>query len=93
VPALILATDPKTSASVEKSAERLRSAGSPLLVISNGPVSSHGVEQLALPEGPSGPLCTPVTGIVGLALIEAIATGRGLNPDAPPGLTKVTKTL
>lgn len=93
VPALILATDPKTSASVEKSAERLRSAGSPLLVISNGPVISQGVEQFALPKGPSGPLCTPVTGIVGLTLIEAIATGRGLDPDAPPGLTKVTKTL
>jgi hypothetical protein len=50
-------------------------------------------EELALPTGPSGPLCTPVTAIAGLAIVEAVATGRGLNPDAPAGLTKVTKTL
>jgi len=50
-------------------------------------------EGIAMPEGPSGPLCTPVTAIAGLAIVEAVATGRGLNPDAPAGLTKVTKTL
>jgi glucosamine--fructose-6-phosphate aminotransferase (isomerizing) len=93
VPAVILATDPKTLASVETSTTRLQAAGSPLLVISSGPVSARGVQTFTLPAGPSGPLCTPVTAIVGLALIEAIATGRGLNPDAPPGLTKITKTL
>ena len=61
-----------------------------------GGAGSRGLEpaeELALPEGPSGPLCTPVTAIAGLAIVEAVATGRGLNPDTPAGLTKVTKTL
>jgi glucosamine--fructose-6-phosphate aminotransferase (isomerizing) len=96
VPAIVLATDPKTEAGVAASIDRLRGVGAPLLVIHTSGAASRGLrpgEELALPTGPSGPLCTPVTAIAGLAIIEAVATGRGLNPDAPAGLTKVTKTL
>ena len=96
VPAIVLSTDPLTEVSVAGSLDRLRGIGAPLLVIHAGGAGSHGTEpaeELALPKGPSGPLCTPVTAIAGLAIVEAVATGRGLNPDAPAGLTKVTKTL
>ena len=96
VPAIVLSTDPLTEVSVAGSIDRLRGVAAPLLVIHAGGASSRGLgpgEELALPGGPSGPLCTPVTAIAGLAIVEAVATGRGLNPDAPAGLTKVTKTL
>ena len=96
VPAIVLSTDPLTEVSVAGSIDRLRGVAAPLLVIHAGGAGSRGLgpgEELALPGGPSGPLCTPVTAIAGLAIVEAVATGRGLNPDAPAGLTKVTKTL
>jgi glucosamine--fructose-6-phosphate aminotransferase (isomerizing) len=96
VPAIVLSTDPKTEVSVAASIDRLRGVGAPLLVIHASGAGSRGLapgEELALPTGASGPLCTPVTAIAGLAIIEAVATGRGLNPDTPAGLTKVTKTL
>ena len=96
VPAIVLSTDPKTEVSVAASIDRLRGVGAPLLVIHASGAGSRGLapaEELALPGGASGPLCTPVTAIAGLAIIEAVATGRGLNPDTPAGLTKVTKTL
>jgi len=96
VPAIVLSTDPKTEVSVAASIDRLRGVAAPLLVIHASGAGSRGLapaEELALPGGASGPLCTPVTAIAGLAIIEAVATGRGLNPDTPAGLTKVTKTL
>jgi glucosamine--fructose-6-phosphate aminotransferase (isomerizing) len=96
VPAIVLSTDPLTEVSVAGSIDRLRAVGAPLLVIHASGAGNRGLgpgEELALPTGPSGPLCTPVTAIAGLAIVEAVATGRGLNPDTPAGLTKVTKTL
>jgi glutamine---fructose-6-phosphate transaminase (isomerizing) len=96
VPAIVLSTDSLTEVGLTGSIDRLRGVGAPLLVIHAGGAGSRGLgpgEELALPTGASGPLCTPVTAIAGLAIIEAVATGRGLNPDTPAGLTKVTKTL
>ena len=96
VPAIVLSTDSLTEVGLAGSIDRLRGVGAPLLVIHAGGAGSRGLgpgEELALPTGASGPLCTPVTAIAGLAIIEAVATGRGLNPDTPAGLTKVTKTL
>ena len=96
VPAIVLSTDPLTEVSVAGSIDRLRAVAAPLLVIHASGAGNRGLgpgEELALPTGPSGPLCTPVTAIAGLTIIEAVATGRGLNPDTPAGLTKVTKTL
>jgi len=94
VPAIVLSTDPLTEVSVAGSIDRLRAVAAPLLVIHASGAGNRGLgpgEELALPTGPSGPLCTPVTAIAGLAIVEAVATGRGLNPDTPAGLTKVTK--
>lgn len=96
VPTIVLSTDPATEKSMSGSLERLRAVSAPLLLVHSSAAGSRGVaplEELALPMGPSGPLCTPVTAAAGLTIIEAVATGRGLNPDAPQGLTKVTKTL
>ena len=96
VPTIVLSTDPATERSISGSLERLRAVNAPLLLVHSGATGSRGVaphEELVLPKGASGPLCTPVTAIAGLTIIEAIATRRGFNPDAPQGLTKITKTL
>jgi glucosamine--fructose-6-phosphate aminotransferase (isomerizing) len=96
VPAIVLSTDPQTEASVANGLERLKRGGTPLLVIRSTLTASHQLaptEELLLPDGPSGPLCTPVTAIAGLSIVESVATRRGLNPDEPAGLTKVTKTF
>lgn len=91
VPAILLDTDPVTSASMEVARTRLVAAGSPTLLL--GTAKGDATEVLQLRSGVTGPLSTPITAIAGLALIEALATARGRNPDAPVGLTKVTKTL
>ncbi len=93
VPAIVISTDPATAKSLDAAVQRLRSVGTPTLLLCNATTSRGVGDELLLPEGPAGPLSTPVTAIAGLAIIEAVATGRGLNPDAPEGLTKVTKTL
>lgn len=92
VPALLLSTEAATMESMEVARQRLTAAGSPTITLRAGGGASDGTS-IRLPDGPAGPLSAPVTAIAGLALVEAIATGRGRNPDAPAGLTKVTKTL
>lgn len=92
VPAILLATDTATMESMEIARQRLAVAGSPTLTLRTSGGASDAAS-IRLPDGPAGPLSAPATAIAGLALIEAIATGRGRNPDAPAGLTKVTKTL
>lgn len=93
VPAILLSTDVSTRASIETARERLRSAGSPILQIGTASLVAGDEDALILPDGPSGPLCTPVTAIAGLTAVESIATQRGMSPDAPEGLAKITKTL
>lgn len=93
VPAILLTTDDATRASIETARERLRSAGSPILLVGTAAQAGDAADALIIPAGPSGPLCTPVTAIAGLAIVESIATRRGKNPDAPEGLAKITKTL
>lgn len=46
---------------------------------------------LALPQLPE-PLSPASLVLPGLLLVEAVARARGRNPDAPPGLAKVTRT-
>jgi glucosamine--fructose-6-phosphate aminotransferase (isomerizing) len=97
VPAILLSTDSATSVSINTAHERLRSAGSPVLLICTAALatgaSASPEDSLMIPDGPSGPLSAPVTAIAGLMLVESIATRRGKNPDAPEGLAKITKTL
>jgi glutamine---fructose-6-phosphate transaminase (isomerizing) len=93
VPAILLSTDAATRVSIETARERLRSAGSPILLMGTAALAGTAEDALIIPVGPSGPLCTPVTAIAGLTIVESIATRRGRNPDAPEGLAKITKTL
>jgi glucosamine--fructose-6-phosphate aminotransferase (isomerizing) len=91
-PAIVIATDPATAAGVERAAVRLDELGAPLLRLGGDLVPAAG-EGLVLPVAAPGPLGTPIGGIALLALVEAVAVARGADPDAPAGLTKVTKTL
>jgi glucosamine--fructose-6-phosphate aminotransferase (isomerizing) len=91
-PALLIATDPTTADGVSRASARLAELGVPLLKIGSTAVPATG-DGLTLPDVTPGPLGTPVGGISLLALVEAVAVARGANPDAPAGLSKVTKTL
>lgn len=93
VPAILLSTDRATSASMETARSRLAAVGSPILHIGTDALVGTRDGALVIPSGPSGPLSTPVTAIACLTAVEAIATRRGKNPDAPEGLSKITKTL
>lgn len=89
-PAVVIDTDPATASSLAVVLERLHQAGTPLLRIGIGGVSSP--TELTLPLF-GGALSVPATAISLLALVESIAVARGNDPDAPKGLSKVTKTL
>lgn len=97
VPAALLSTDHATKSSMDIARKRLQSAGSPVLLMCTAALTPEDLAAsdapLIIPDGPSGPLSTPVTAIAGLTLVEAIARRRGNNPDAPEGLAKITKTL
>ncbi len=56
-----------------------------------GPEVAGRPRSLPLPSLPE-PLSPAVLVLPGLLLVEAVARARGRNPDAPPGLAKVTRT-
>lgn len=90
MPALLFNFEQLTDASVREAATRLRTAGSPILTVGlDIGADSH------LPTAPTG---TPGLRAMGALqafymALPAIAERRGRDPDAPPGLKKVTRTL
>jgi glucosamine--fructose-6-phosphate aminotransferase (isomerizing) len=86
-PVLALRQDDEVAASVDALVEDLRGQGVPVAVC-GGP---HG----NLPWLPDDhPACDPIAMLIpAYRAIEAEARARGMNPDSPPSLTKVTETL
>ncbi|HEX8034752.1 MAG TPA: glucosamine--fructose-6-phosphate aminotransferase, partial [Ktedonobacterales bacterium] len=75
-------------------ARELRDRGAELLVISDAPQALE-FATVALPLAASTPeWLSPVTAILpGQVLALHLALAKGLDPDAPRGLRKVTRTL
>ncbi len=91
-PVLMLALDDATSTSNSEAATKLRAADADLSVIGKGE-GALGEAAAALPAG-----YPPVTQafalvVVGQLLALHLAAAKGLNPDAPRHLNKVTKTM
>lgn len=69
-----------------------------VVMLQNGNPQQSAIASLAdvvwqIPEA-LHPLCDPITAIQAFyPMVEALARGRGFNPDIPPFLNKVTKTL
>jgi glucosamine--fructose-6-phosphate aminotransferase (isomerizing) len=92
-PALVIAPSGATLANVRALASDLRDAGAELLVISDAPdVLQLGQTSLALP-GQVPEWLSPVTAAVaGQTFALHLAQAKGLDPDHPRGLEKVTRT-
>ena len=92
-PALVVAPSGATLANVRALARDLRDAGAELLVISDVPAMLQlGQTSLALPDKVPEWL-TPVTAAVaGQIFALHLAQAKGLDPDHPRGLQKVTRT-
>ncbi len=90
-PVLALAVDDDARDQVLATANQLAAQGGDVFVTGGG--ASTGVHPL--PIQPSGhPLTAPLVALVSFyVFIEALSRRRGLDPDAPPHLRKVTETV
>ncbi|MEI8334389.1 MAG: SIS domain-containing protein [Chloroflexota bacterium] len=92
VPTLVPRPDGPVGASIDEALEVAERAGVDPWIIGADEVAGR-PRALTL----SAPLPEPLTPLAfivpGLLLVEAVARARGMDPDAPPGLSKVTRTL
>jgi glucosamine--fructose-6-phosphate aminotransferase (isomerizing) len=87
LPLLAVSAAGPAAADVEELAAELERAGTPVLRLADRPGAS-----LPYPRGLAEPLCALPAAVRAQQLALALALRRGLNPDAPPGLRKVTPT-
>ncbi len=93
-PVLMLALDDATEPSNHEAADKLRAASADLSVFSSNPVllgDAHA--PVELPQGLHPVTQAFVMILAGQLLALHLATAKGLNPDAPRHLNKVTKTM
>ena len=87
IPLLAVSAAGPAAADVEELAERLERTGTRVVRLADTPGAS-----LPYPAGLAEPLCTLPATIRAQQLALALALRRGLDPDEPPGLGKVTPT-
>jgi glucosamine--fructose-6-phosphate aminotransferase (isomerizing) len=90
-PVWAIASDDATLPAVVEAVERAREAGATIIASGNAAAAIPRAEYL-LPSPPAAsPLLAPLLSIVpGQLFASALARARGLDPDAPRGLSKVT---
>jgi len=91
VPALGIRPDGPMGALVDTSLETIEARGGRPICI-GGPEAGHWADALVLPVRLPEILTPLAFGVAGQLLVEAVARRNGLDPDAPPGLNKVTLT-
>jgi glutamine---fructose-6-phosphate transaminase (isomerizing) len=87
IPLLAVSAEGPAAADVEELASGLERAGTRVLRLAAAPGAS-----LPYPGGLAEPLCTVPATIRAQQLALALALRRGIDPDEPPGLGKVTPT-
>jgi glucosamine--fructose-6-phosphate aminotransferase (isomerizing) len=95
-PVLAFRPDGPAGPAVDEVLRRLVDAGSPTWVVGARPVPARLARSIPVcPVAPDLPeVLSPVPLVLpGQLLAEAVAMARGLDPDAPPGLSKVTHTV
>ena len=94
LPILVIAVEDETLPSVLATMERLKGAGAPLVVISS---SADALRFASVPlpfQRDAHPALDPLVAVQAFyAFVAPLAQARGLNPDEPPHLAKVTRTL
>jgi glucosamine--fructose-6-phosphate aminotransferase (isomerizing) len=93
-PVIALEGDDATRATVGAAIRRLRAAGAPVLLISDRDDGrAAGVARVTIPAAPH-PLLQPVVAAQAVyPFLAALASARSRDPDRPPHLEKVTRTL
>lgn len=91
VPILAFRPDGPMGAAVDDGIRAAGRSGAPLWVIGGREVAGRPRSLVLAPDLPE-PLTPLVYAIPGQLLAEAVARARGLDPDRPPGLQKVTRT-
>jgi len=87
IPLLAVSASGPAAADVEELAGELARAGTPVMRLADRPGAD-----LPYPAGLPEPLCALPATVRAQQLALALALRRGLDPDEPPGLNKVTKT-
>lgn len=87
IPLLAVSAPGPAAADVEELAAQLESAGTTVLRLAGRPDA-----ELAYPDELSEPLSALPAALRAQQLALALATRRGIDPDEPPGLNKVTQT-
>jgi glucosamine--fructose-6-phosphate aminotransferase (isomerizing) len=93
LPVMVVAPEAAPFDDVRAVAAMARERGARVVAITDSPDVAAQAE-VALPLAPAGPeWLSPIEAVVpGQLWVQALAEARGLTPDAPPGLTKVTLT-
>jgi len=90
-PVWLIASADKTLRAVVEAAARARTAGATLIASGSRAAAIKGAEYVLPTPEPASPLLGPLLSIVpGQLFAWAVARAKGLDPDAPRGLTKVT---
>jgi glucosamine--fructose-6-phosphate aminotransferase (isomerizing) len=88
-PVLVLAQDDATRPDVERLAGDLAAAGARVLI-----AGGQAPGAIALPFLAADPLLQPILLVQAFyVMVERLARARGFDPDSPPGLLKVTRTV
>ena len=91
VPALGIRPDGPVGQLVDQALDTIEGRGGRATRV-GGPEASQWPEALVLPGGVPETLTPLCFAVAGQLLVESVARRRGLDPDAPPGLNKVTLT-
>ena len=94
LPAIVLGGDQRTQATVEAAVSRLRAAGTPVTVLATAEhAAADGPGIIVMPQA-AHPLLQPIVAAHAMyPFFAALARARGRDPDHPPRLEKVTRTL
>jgi glucosamine--fructose-6-phosphate aminotransferase (isomerizing) len=91
LPAIVLDGDEHTGPTVDAAVEKLRAAGSPVLMLGSRALPGSS-DALQIPAAPH-PLLQPLVAMqAAYGLLAALARARGRDPDAPAQLQKITRT-
>ncbi len=90
-PVWAIASDDATLPAVVEAVERAREAGATIIASGNAAESISGAEYVLASPRTASPLLSPLLSIVpGQLFAWALSRARGLDPDTPRGLSKVT---
>ena len=90
-PVWAIASDDPTLPAVKEAAERIRAAGATLVASGPAAAALNRADYWLPVPSPAQPLLAPILSVVpGQLFALALAQAKGLNPDEPRGLSKVT---